>query len=423
MTSRWEDCSATQLLDADPEPRFVADLSTFESDPFGIVFANKALSEDDGLYDQIRECGRATAEFWAWVRGLDVDRDQEYDFATRSWIRWEVDQKWVVISSRQSSPAASRNGSLNRTRSDVMRKTSETPNGRAAPTSGLLFNDSSATSATLNSMSNTRLDVFHKMLEMTDVGVFEYHPSGVLLHANEAFYRLSGHPRELEKHQAFSWIEAIFPEDAELAMSQWLKLAQGTSVSFELRWKSQQPSLADREKIGAQWVVAACVPVLDSAGIVMGIAGNMIDISAQKRQAEEATKRTEALERARQSEKLFARFAELAPVGICIFKADGALEYCNDEFRRITGHELAIPEPVDWTAIVHEDDLLAIPEGWKGLLEDKRLITTQVRLKRCWTSADGKDHNIWMQSIAHPELYDDGNIKSIMGEPFEYSLL
>lgn len=164
---------------------------------------------------------------------------------------------------------------------------------------------------------------------------------------------------------------------------------------------------------------AACVPVLDAAGNVTGIAGNMIDISAQKRQADEATKRTEALERARQSEKLFARFAELAPVGICILKADGALEYCNDEFRSLMGHTLAIPEPVDWTGLLHEDDMQVAPDGWKELLENKKVTNTQARLKRCWTSADGKSHNIWIQSIAHPEVDDDGTIKSIFGEPPE----
>lgn len=259
MIPRFEDCSAARLLDADPAFKFVVNLTTLDNDPFGIAFANKALLREESVYAQIQERGRAAAatEFWAWVRGVDVDGDQKHDFAARSWIRWEVDGEWAVISSHQS--ATSRGGSLQRTRSDVLRRTSQSPDipnvSPLASKAGLSSDDSSATSGTLTNMSNTRLAVFYKMLEMTDVAVFEYHPSGVLLHANEAFYRLSGHPRELEKHQAYSWMEAVHPEDAELTMSQWVKLAQGIAVSFEMRWKSQQPSLEDNEKIGAQWVL------------------------------------------------------------------------------------------------------------------------------------------------------------------------
>jgi hypothetical protein len=125
---------------------------------------------------------------------------------------------------------------------------------------------------------------------------------------------VSSHPRNLPAHVDFSFIELVYPEDRPLVISMWNKLASGDSMTFEMRWKAP-PGSDD----AVQWVLSACVPVFDDKGNLISIAGNTIDIMAQKKSQEVAQARVEALEQARLSEKKFARFAQLSPIAIYIF--------------------------------------------------------------------------------------------------------
>jgi hypothetical protein len=81
-----------------------------------------------------------------------------------------------------------------------------------------------------------------------------------------------------------------------------------------MRWKAPEGS-----DDPVQWVLSACLPVFDDEGTLISIAGNTIDIMAQKKSQEAAQARVEALEQARLSEQKFARFAQLSPIAIYIF--------------------------------------------------------------------------------------------------------
>jgi PAS domain-containing protein len=178
---------------------------------------------------------------------------------------------------------------------------------------------------------NARWESIQSMMEMSDVGVFEYNPEGKLLHANEAWYRLryvplhhqqaltlismaySSHPRYLAEHVELSFMDLVYPDDHAIVMSMWNKLTQGKSVTFEMRWKARAPNKT------VQWVLSACVPVFDDNKKLVAIAGNTIDISAQKRSIEAAQEKVEALEQARLAEMKFTRFAKLSPTAIYVF--------------------------------------------------------------------------------------------------------
>jgi hypothetical protein len=109
-------------------------------------------------------------------------------------------------------------------------------------------------------------------------------------------------------------MDLVYPDDQALVMSMWNTLSQGSPVTFEMRWKSR-PGIEDRP----QWVLSACVPIYDEDKVLISIAGNTIDIAAQKKSQEAAQARVEALEQARLSEMKFARFAQLSPTAIYIF--------------------------------------------------------------------------------------------------------
>ena len=109
-------------------------------------------------------------------------------------------------------------------------------------------------------------------------------------------------------------MDLVYPDDQALVMSMWNNLIQGISVTFEMRWKAR----AGTDDV-AQWVLSACLPVFDDDKKLIGIAGNTIDINAQKKSQAAAQAQVEALEQARLAEMRFARFAQLSPTAIFVY--------------------------------------------------------------------------------------------------------
>jgi hypothetical protein len=126
----------------------------------------------------------------------------------------------------------------------------------------------------------------------------------------------SSYPTNLSTHAQFSFMDLVHPEDRAMVMSMWNTLAEGNPVAFEMRWKLRNGSIADDS---GNWVLASCVPIFDDEKVVCSIAGNIIDIDAQRKAQKAAQTQLEALEQVRLSEMKFARFAELSPTAIYIF--------------------------------------------------------------------------------------------------------
>jgi PAS domain S-box-containing protein len=149
-----------------------------------------------------------------------------------------------------------------------------------------------------------KLTNLRQMIEMVDVGMFEYNIEGVLLYANDAFHNLAGVPKG--NQTPMEWANWVFEEDKSWLTDMWNGLAAGGSFTFEMRWIG--PNF--RENPEGQWVTAACVPTTDGAGNVISISGCITDISAQKRSHSDAVKKAEALERAQASEMRFSSFVK-----------------------------------------------------------------------------------------------------------------
>ncbi|KAI1519120.1 histidine kinase domain containing protein [Pyrenophora tritici-repentis] len=262
---------------------------------------------------------------------------------------------------------------------------------------------------------HARWESIQTMMEMSDVGVFEYNSEGKLLHANEAWYRLSSLPREGE-HPEFSFMDLVHPEDQTLVMSMWNNLALGKSVTFEMRWKAR-PGSND----SAQWVLSACVPVFDDDKQLIGIAGNTIDINAQKKSQAAAQAQVEALEQARLAEMKFARFAQVSPVAIYIYVPESGMNFVNDQFYELTGHAHAPVNQFEWFDLISDEDVERVKRDWGSMLRGDKTDAVQFRLKKTWVNQDGKRSNIWVQSSSYPELDESGKVISIMGTLFDIS--
>jgi hypothetical protein len=96
-------------------------------------------------------------------------------------------------------------------------------------------------------------------------------------------------------------MDLVYPEDAALVMSKWNTLLQGISVYFEMRWKNPKEdplsmkapiddnnsttmdssSNANTSSDDFLWIITACVPIMDDAGNLVCISGNITDISVR----------------------------------------------------------------------------------------------------------------------------------------------
>lgn len=310
-----------EALEDDPAPTFVIRIGQSAVE-FAFIFCNEAF-RNQGFKQRVRESKRPALLFRSWAQALG-DYKPQHDFAGRRWFSQEAgrDKSWKIVRAEQMSPQqeTESNATMKEPEKEAVVKADVGNWGRVYHRSKdeilqeMKDNKSIRGQSTPRTNLTARWEGLQTMMEMSDVGVFEYNTEGKLVHANKAWYRLSSHPQNLPAHVDFSFMDLVYPDDQALVMSMWNTLASGNPVTFEMRWKSP-PGSHDP----AQWILSACVPVFDDEGNLISIAGNTIDIMAQKKSQEVAQARVEALERARISEQKFARFAQLSPIAIYIF--------------------------------------------------------------------------------------------------------
>jgi PAS domain S-box-containing protein len=315
----------TYCVDADPRPTCVLDLDSLDRPR--IQHENKALREQNHLLHDIRDPGAPTG-LQAWA--LDAEHSGTVTATATgraSLYAYTIEKRWRVIQWLLPEKQL-RLALLNGHNSPGQETLAVSPRS-----------DSSSLNRKLENALADRNDVFGKlstlrqMIEMVDVGMFEYDQEGVLLYGNEAFHRLSGVTRG--NREPMVWANWIFEEDQEWLGGVWARLTAGASETFEMRWIGPDPT----NRPAGQWVTAACVPTTDDAGNITTVSGCITDISAQKRSQEDAVKRAEALERAQASELRFADFVKHSNSAFYNFGADrkvskSAHEHVLDEYLR-----------------------------------------------------------------------------------------
>lgn len=310
-----------ESLELDPAPTFIVEIGEDALD-FDFVFCNKAFRRAR-FRARVGDQSRAALLFRSWVQALG-DHKPHHDFQEKKWTSQVVGtiSRWKVIRAMEPSPeervkmdVGAPNGTKQaQDKPDILNWSRIYHRSKNETLRKMKINKSILDQTLPRTNLTARWEGLQTMMEMSDVGVFEYNAEGKLVHANEAWYRLSSHPRNLPAHIEFSFMDLIYHEDQALVMSMWNNLASGNPVTFEMRWKA--PPNSDSP---VQWVLSACVPVFDDEGNLISIAGNTIDIMAHKKSQEATQARLEALEQARLSEQKFARFAQLCPIAIYIY--------------------------------------------------------------------------------------------------------
>jgi PAS domain S-box-containing protein len=284
----------TYCVNADPRPTCVLDLAS----PHGpnICHKNNALQEQSHLLHDILDASVSTG-FQAWA----VDTLHSGTVAVTGTISlhaFTIEKTWRVIQwllpGKQSE-----HGQDNTLREQSNPPMPPLPKGDPWTLDQKLEDALADRDDATGKLSNLR-----QMMEMVDVGMFEYDKEGVLLYANDAFHNLAGVPKG--EASPMAWAAWVFEEDKSWLTEVWTGLTNGDSSTFEMRWIGSDPSKIPE----GQWVTAACVPTTDDAGNVLSVSGCITDISAQKRSHSDAVKKAEALERAQASEMRFSDFVK-----------------------------------------------------------------------------------------------------------------
>ncbi|CAN9330058.1 unnamed protein product [Alternaria alternata] len=406
------ECASARLLDleeleSDPAPLFVIRAGEITLG-FEFLFCNEAFRKLH-LRNSILAQDRAALLFRSWAQALSEYKPR-YDFGGLVWTAEISGQNgsWKVVKARELDTNQQDSASLEKEADDnddlSMGRIPVFTRSKAQLMSELKRERAVSLRNIPYTSLHARWESIQTMMEMSDVGVFEYNAEGKLLHANEAWYRLSSRPRDA-KPDEYLFMDLVYPDDQALVMSMWNTLTQGKSVTFEMRWKARSGS-----KDAAQWVLSACVPVFDDDKQLIGIAGNTIDINAQKKSQEAAQAQVEALEQARLAERKFARFAQTSPTAIYIYVPESGMNFVNDQFFELTGHAHAPVNQYEWFDLISNEDVERVKQDWDGMLKCGKSSGVQFRLKKTWINQDGIRSNIWVQSSSYPELDENGKV-------------
>jgi PAS domain S-box-containing protein len=155
--------------------------------------------------------------------------------------------------------------------------------------------------ARLYSNSARAEERFRSLVSATSQAVWVTRPDGEVLEDSPSWRAFTGQPRE--DYKGFGWLAVVHPEDQERVRRGW-EAARALKQSYELEMRLR------RADGSYATTLSRGVPVLTPQGEVREWMGTTTDITAQ-RHAEEASRRLESEQRARQLEALRAQVSEV----------------------------------------------------------------------------------------------------------------
>jgi hypothetical protein len=186
-----------ESLESDPTPTFVLQVSTAVL-PFELLYANRAFREGS-FRDVVLSEAREALLFRSWAQSVGQNVKLRHELAGFMWSAHLAPQNATLKALRATrmieegeDVLATQGSKLDRTTSNVwaeaktafQEQRDEQQNRKACH--GQLAELRGIPRANLTA----RWEGIQRMMEMSDVGVFEYNTEGTLIHANEAWYKL-----------------------------------------------------------------------------------------------------------------------------------------------------------------------------------------------------------------------------------------
>jgi signal transduction histidine kinase/DNA-binding response OmpR family regulator len=136
---------------------------------------------------------------------------------------------------------------------------------------------------------------------------------------------------------------------------------------------------------------------------------------------ERSMQRERALERrAIDSENRLQHMAQCAPLGMVQITPDFRVQWANDQYEVITGHNnLSNPDIDGFLELVADEDRLRVVGALRSIFKGEPRSVLEVRLKRMWAPPidldDSEEHvPAWILASSFP-LVENGKVKLIMG--------
>jgi PAS domain-containing protein len=192
------ECASARLLDleeleSDPAPLFVIRTGEITLG-FEFLFCNEAFRKLH-LRNSILAQDRAALLFRSWAQALSEYKPR-YDFGGLVWTA-EISGRngsWKVVKARELDANQQDSASLGKEADDnddlSMGRIPVFTRSKAQLMSELKRERAVSLRNIPYTSLHARWESIQTMMEMSDVGVFEYNAEGKLLHANEAWYRL-----------------------------------------------------------------------------------------------------------------------------------------------------------------------------------------------------------------------------------------
>lgn len=183
------------ILEADSAPAFVIKAGPTALD-FELIFCNEALRTSKDCRDAILSQTRDGLLFRSWSLALG-DFDPTHEFLDKTWSAYRSGATggWKVVKALEVGPKE-QDLKFNSESTQAIREEAPPGTHRAIQIqpNQTLVDRTRRESISFPDMVRVNLharwDSVQTMMEMSDVGVFEYNTQGKLLHANEAWYRL-----------------------------------------------------------------------------------------------------------------------------------------------------------------------------------------------------------------------------------------
>jgi PAS domain S-box-containing protein len=162
-------------------------------------------------------------------------------------------------------------------------------------------------------------------LEGAGDGIWDWDVPKAQIFRSRSWYRLLGQQREADLQPVGSWLDAIHPDDRMAARAVIEEMLRGSRDGYSSEYRMRAGDGTWR------WMLArGKVMQRDADGQALRVLGVTSDITARK-QAEWAL---------RESESLFRRLADTAPVMIWMANADHQVTYVNRTWLEFTGRAL-----------------------------------------------------------------------------------
>jgi PAS domain S-box-containing protein len=201
-----------------------------------------------------------------------------------------------------------------------------------------------------------------------EIGLAVLEDTGRTIYGNRAWLDLC--EQSLENTHPMSWADSVFEEDRSVVQRAWDRvISRKRPERFEIRFDHQSNLFSSSSRANTPgfeppyprsphfqpqtFVIGYLYPDVDQSGNIKTIMASLSDVSELKWIESQLRVRTREVEL---SERKWRDFASRAPIGFLVLDSTGFIQFANDRWYELTGHDRNKRDAMSWLQAVHPDD-------------------------------------------------------------------